>query len=82
MSYINESFFFQQLNAVWMDYGYNFNSLRLPSDWDPQGHMKADGQWHAVVRLPHEVVAWEGYGVPLFEGDLERKAWIAQRLRQ
>lgn len=40
--------------------------------YDPHG---ADGEWHAVVRMPHEIVEWEGMAVPLFEGDTERLAW-------
>lgn len=46
--------------------------------YDPNGH---DGEWHAYVRIAHEVVEWDGYGVPLFEGDVERREWEAQRCR-
>lgn len=40
--------------------------------YDPHG---ADGEWHAVVRMPHEIVEWDGMAVPAFEGDTERIAW-------
>lgn len=44
--------------------------------YDPHGR---DGEWHAVAKLPHEIVEYEGYGVPAFEGDVERREWEARR---
>jgi hypothetical protein len=38
-----------------------------------------DGEWHATIRLPHEVVEHEGRAVPAFEGDVERLEWEARR---
>lgn len=43
---------------------------------DPNAH---DGEWHMIVTLPHEVAEHEGYGVPVFEGDVERREWEQQR---
>lgn len=51
----------------------------LPDDWDPNYPHAHDGQWYAVVTLPHEVVEYEGYAVPVFEGDRERIEWERQR---
>lgn len=42
---------------------------------DPNGR---NGEWHVVVTLPHEVEEYEGYGVPVFEGDVERIEWERQ----
>lgn len=49
-----------------------FLPLLTVEPYDPHAH---DGEWHAVVSVPHEVVEWEGYGVPVFEGDVERIEW-------
>jgi hypothetical protein len=38
-----------------------------------------DGEWPAFITLPHETVEWEGRAVPVFEGDVERRAWMAAR---
>jgi hypothetical protein len=59
------------------DYGEppDFNVFKaIPRD--PNGR---DGEWHAVVSLPHEVVERDGYGVPVFEGDVERIEWERKR---
>lgn len=45
---------------------------------DPNGR---DGEWHAVIKLPHEIAEWEGYGVPVFEGDVERREWEGRHRR-
>lgn len=44
-------------------------------------HMRRDGEWYAVIRLPHEAVEFDGYHVPVFEGDVERREWEARRRR-
>lgn len=38
-----------------------------------------DGEWPAGATLPYEVVAFEGYEVPAFEGDVERIEWRRPR---
>jgi len=35
-----------------------------------------DGEWHAFITLPHEIVECEGRGVPLFEGDVEKQEYV------
>lgn len=38
-----------------------------------------DGEWYAVVSMPHEAVTYDGLVVPLFEGDVERIVWERER---
>lgn len=41
-----------------------------------------DGEWHMIVTLPHEVGEQDGYGVPVFEGDVERIEWERNRRKR
>lgn len=56
--------------------GY-LETLILPFDWNPVGHMERDGEWLGLWRdaralggytfpLVEEPVEWDGYTVPLF----------------
>jgi hypothetical protein len=59
-----------------------FASLLLPVDYDPDYHLRRDGEWHAVVSLPHDVAEFEGYAVPAFDLDSidpERAEWLRRR---
>lgn len=38
-----------------------------------------DGEWHATITLPHEIVEQDGHAVPVFEGDIERQEWERRR---
>lgn len=38
-----------------------------------------DGEWHAVITMPHEIVEHEGRAVPAFEGDVERLEYERSR---
>lgn len=64
------------LDRMMYDYSYRPRTLMVPEIRDCNA---CDGEWHAVVTLPHEVVEYEGYAVPAFEGDLERIEWERSR---
>ncbi len=52
---------------------------------DPMYHHRTDGQWPAVINLPHETVEWRGMAVPAFDLNLidpERAAWNRQRAQR
>jgi hypothetical protein len=51
---------------------------QLPLDWDPNATVPSP-PW--VATLPHDVVSYEGYEVPVYEGDLERIEWERERRR-
>ena len=59
----------------------SFGTVRtvLPDDWDPDYHIRHDGEWTEIITLIHEVVEFEGYKVPAFEGDVERIEWERKR---
>jgi hypothetical protein len=50
--------------------------LTVPEVVDCNAH---DGEWPAYITLPHEHAEWDGFDVPVFEGDIERREWEARR---
>lgn len=61
-------------------FGYSFrpSTFMVPELRDCNAR---DGEWYAIITMPHEPVEHEGYTVPAFEGDLERIAWERRRSR-
>lgn len=57
-----------------MMFGYSLRPemLRVPEIRDCNAR---DGEWPAVITMPHETVWWEGVAVPAWEGDVERIEW-------
>jgi|SRR5918996_3689566 hypothetical protein len=60
----------------------DFRLMALPVDFDPDYHVRRDGEWPKFVVLPHEAVEFEGHTVPAFDLDAidpERAAWEEAR---
>jgi hypothetical protein len=60
------------------DFRCHYEYILIPEVRDCSAH---DGEWHAFITMPHEVVEYEGMAVPVFEGDVERLEWERKRLR-
>lgn len=51
-------------------------SFTFPADCNVR-----DGEWYATITMPYEAVEWDGYHVPVWEGDVERREWEEARRR-